>query len=84
MQVDFYKFAMDDLFIEEEYRRIDAQPIQGDLPNMIQSEMGRWAKESGIWTRPIHYRHIVDAHAEMRGWTQEGFTGLEMPHATDS
>jgi hypothetical protein len=80
---DIEMFAVDSLLIEEEYRRIDAQPAQGEQSIMVQLDTKKWAKKEGLWPR-INYYRIIEAHAEDRGWSQEGFTGLEMPHATDS
>ena len=73
---DIVNTAIDNHFIEEEARRIDPQPIQGNLPNMVQTDMGNWAKATGVWGSS-HYKHVVDAHAEARGWTQGDFTGFE-------
>jgi hypothetical protein len=83
MLSDIQKFAMDSLFQEEEYRRIEPYVCEGDMQAEVKSDMGKWAKATGVWGS-MHYSHIVEAFAEARGWTQEGFTGLEMPHATDS
>ncbi len=79
MQVDFYKFAMDDLFIEDEYRRINAPTAQGEQSSMVQRDMKQWAEAEGCWPAS-QYQDIVLGHAEARGWTQENFTGMEMPH----
>ena len=80
---DIEMFAMDSLLIEEEYRRIDAPTAQGEQSSMVQRDMKQWAEAEGWWPAS-HYQDIVLGHAEARGWTQDGFTGLEMPHATDS
>ena len=77
MLSDIQKFAMDNLFIEEESRRIDPYVCEGDMQAEVKSDMGRWAKATGIWGS-MHYSHIVEAFAEARGWTQEGFTGMEI------
>jgi len=74
---DIEKFAMDNLFIEEEYRRIEPYICEGDMQAEVKSDMGKWAKATGVWGS-MHYSHIVEAFAEARGWTQEGFTGLEI------
>jgi len=74
---DIEKFAMDNLFIEEESRRIDPYVCEGDMQAEVKSDMGKWAKATGVWGS-MHYSHIVEAFAEARGWTQEGFTGLEI------
>lgn len=70
--------TLDIQFIEEEVHRINAWKHEGDMEAEVKSDMGKWAKATGIWTRPIHYRHIVDAYAEARGWTQEGFDEMEI------
>lgn len=69
----------DMLLIEEEQNRINAQTAQGEQSSAVQSDMKKWAQKEGLWPQ-INYGRIVEAHAEDRGWTQEGFTGLEMPH----
>ena len=74
---DIEKFAIDNLFIEEESRRIDPYVCEGDMQAEVKSDMGKWAKATGVWGS-MHYSHIVDAYAEARGWTQEDFTGLEI------
>ena len=80
---DIEMFAIDSLLIEEEYRRIDAQPVQGEQSIMVQHDVKAWAVQNGHWPATV-YGHMVALHAFDRGWSQEGFTGLEMPHATDS
>ena len=67
----------DNRFIEAEQRRIEPYVCEGDMQAEVKSDMGKWAKATGIWGS-MHYSHIVDAYAEARGWTQEGFTGLEI------
>jgi len=74
---DIEKFAIDSLLIEEEYRRIEPYICEGDMQAEVKSDMGKWAKATGVWGS-MHYSHIVEAFAEARGWTQEGFTGMEI------
>ena len=74
---DIQKFAMDNLFIEDEGRRIDPYVYEGDMQAEVKSDMGRWAKATGVWGN-MHYSHIVEAFAEARGWTQEGFDEMEV------
>jgi len=62
--------------IFEEVDRINAKTAQGEQSIMVQSDMKQWAQKEGLWPQ-INYHRIVEAHAEARGWTQEGFTGLE-------
>ena len=67
----------DMLFIEEEQNRINAGIAQGEQSIMVQLDMKKWAVENDMW--PVsQYVNIVDAHAVARGWTQEGFTGMEI------
>ena len=67
-------------FVWDEIDRINnAGPAQGELSIMVQKDMKRWGLKEGLWPH-INYHRIIEAHAEDRGWTQEGFTGLEMPH----
>ena len=64
-------------FIFEEVDRINALPAQGEQSIMVQSDMKKWAQKEGMWPQ-IDYKAMIDAHAEARGWTQEGFTGMEI------
>jgi hypothetical protein len=68
-------------FIFEEVDRINAGTAQGEQSIMVQRDMKQWAEAEGWWPAS-HYQDIVLGHAEARGWTQEGFTGLEMPHGS--
>ncbi len=65
--------------IFEEVDHINALPAQGEQSTMVQVDMKKWAQKEGMWPQ-INYHRIIEAHAEARGWMQEGFTGLEMPH----
>jgi len=64
-------------FIEAEQRRIEPYTFEGDMQSGIKSDMKRWGLDTGLWPNS-HYQDIVLAHAESRGWTQEGFTGMEI------
>ena len=64
-------------FIFEEVDRINAQPAQGEQSIAVQSDMKKWAEQEGMWPSSV-YSNIIIAHAEARGWTQEGFTGMEI------
>jgi len=64
-------------FIEAEHRRIEPWTCEGDMQAEVKSDMGKWAKSTGVWGT-MHYSHIVESFAEARGWTQEGFTGMEI------
>jgi hypothetical protein len=63
--------------IFEEVDHINALPVQGEQSIMVQVDMKKWAQKEGLWPQ-INYHRIIEAHAEARGWTQEGFTGLEI------
>lgn len=65
--------------IFEEVDHINAKPAQGEQATMVQIDCKNWAKKEGLWPQ-INYYRLMECHAEARGWTQEGFTGLEMPH----
>jgi hypothetical protein len=65
-----------DLIIEE-VDHINALPAQGEQSIMVQVDMKKWAQKEGMWPQ-IDYKAMIDAHAEARGWTQEGFTGMEV------
>lgn len=75
--LELSKHAGEVKFVEEEQRRIEPWACQGDMQAEVQVDMGRWAKDTGAWGS-MHYSHIVDAYAEHRGWSQEGFTGMEI------
>jgi hypothetical protein len=62
--------------IFEEVDRINAGTALGEQAAMIQSDMKKWAVKEGHWPQ-MDYIHMIAAHAVARGWTQEGFTGLE-------
>ena len=62
---------------EEEKDRIYAEPVQGEQSIMVQSDMKKWAQKEGLWPHS-HYNNIIGSHADARGWTQEGFTGMEI------
>ena len=63
--------------IFEEVDHINAKPVQGEQSIMVQHDMKKWAVAEGWWPA-TNYQDIVLGHAEARGWTQEGFTGLEI------
>ena len=65
--------------IFEEVDHINALPAQGEQSIMVQRDMKKWAEKEGHWPQ-MDYVHMIAAHAVARGWTQEGFTGMEMPH----
>jgi len=72
-----FKVFMEDIkFMEEEQRRIEPLTMQGEQSSMVQSDMKKWAEKEGHWPM-MDYVHMVAAHAVARGWTQEGFTGME-------
>ena len=62
---------------EEEMNRIEALPAQGEQSIMVQRDMKQWAEKEGMWPH-MHYDNIIGGHADARGWTQEGFTGMEI------
>ena len=64
-------------FIEDEINRLEAGTAQGEQSIMVQHDMKQWAVENEMWPSS-QYVNIIDAHAEARGWTQEGFTGMEI------
>ena len=64
-------------FIEDEINRLEAGTAQGEQSIMVQHDMKKWAVENEMWPSS-HYANIIDAYAEARGWTQEGFIGMEI------
>jgi len=63
--------------IQDEISRINADTAQGDQSIMVQRDMKQWALKEGHWPQ-MDYIHMIAAHAVARGWTQEGFTGMEL------
>ena len=63
--------------IQDEISRINADTAQGEQSSVVQVDMKKWAQKEGLWPQ-INYHRIVESHAEARGWTQEGFTGMEI------
>lgn len=64
-------------FVGDEIRRINADTAQGEQSTMVQRDMKQWALKEGHWPQ-MDYIHMIAAHGVARGWTQEGFTGLEI------
>ena len=71
------QWLADQIFVEEEQRRIEPYTMQGEQSSMVQSDMKKWAEKEGYWPM-MDYVHMVAAHAVARGWTQKDFTGLEI------
>lgn len=63
--------------VVDEVERIYAENVQGEQSSAVQSDMKQWALKEGHWP-DMDYIHMVAAHAEARGWTQKGFTGMEV------
>lgn len=64
-------------FILDEVSRINPEDVQGEQSIMVQRDMKQWALKEGHWPS-MDYIHMIAAHGVARGWTQEGFTGLEV------
>lgn len=64
-------------FVETEVNRINAEVMLGEQAAMIQSDMKRFAVSNDMWPTSV-YKDLINAHAEYRGWLQEGFTGMEI------
>ena len=65
--------------VESEIERIYAHDTPGEQWQMVREDMKQWAIKIGlIVPYTIPYSNIVKSHAEARGWTQEGFTGMEI------
>ena len=64
-------------FVEDEGFRINALSAQGEQSTMVQIDMKKWAQKQGMWPNE-EYCKIVYQHAVARGWTQEGFSGMEI------
>lgn len=69
----------DSTFIWEELARINSTTFQSQHSAMVQSDMKAYALKAGLWPNS-DYKRIIRRHAEARGWTQEGFTGMEIIH----
>lgn len=63
--------------IFEEVDRINAVPVQGEQSIMVQRDMKQWGVDNGMWPNLAYWKIVYD-HAVARGWTQEGFTGMEI------
>lgn len=63
--------------IQDEISRINADTAQGGQSIMVQHDMKQWALKEGHWPQ-MDYVHMIAAHGVARGWTQEGFTGMEL------
>ena len=63
--------------IQDEISRINADTAQGEQSTMVQKDMKQWALKEGHWPQ-MDYIHMIAAHGVARGWTQEGFTGMEI------
>ena len=63
--------------IQDEISRINADTAQGEQSTMVQKDMKQWALKEGHWPQ-MDYVHMIAAHGVARGWTQEGFTGMEI------
>lgn len=63
--------------VREEIDRINAGTAQGEQSIMVQHDMKKWAEQEGHWPQ-MDYVHMIAAHGVARGWTQEGFTGMEI------
>jgi len=63
---------------EEEMDRIHAESVQGKQSIAVQVDMKKWAERRGFSWPSTNYDRIIRRHAEDRGWTQEGFTGMEI------
>jgi len=63
----------------DEVARVHAETAQGEQSIMVQSDMKAYGLKTGLWP-PYYspYDSIIGAHADARGWTQEGFTGMEI------
>lgn len=66
---------------EEEMNRLEALPVQGQQSIAVQIDMKKWAQKEGMWPHS-HYGNIIGGHSDARGWTQEGFTGMEIVDET--
>lgn len=67
----------DMMFIVEEAARINAKPVEGDQAELVKLDMECWSIRNGMFDTAT-YNEIVKAHADDRGWSQEGVNGLEI------
>ena len=61
----------------DEVERLYSENVKGVQEETVRKEMKAWAISNGMVTT-AEYKDIVSAHAKARGWTQEGFTGMEV------
>ena len=64
--------------VECEAERIYAEPVQGELSSMVQSDLKQWALKKGLWGTDEPYNDMIVLHAIDRGWLQGNFTGMEI------
>ena len=64
-------------FIWDEVNKVNAGTSQGQHSLMVEMDMWAW-KQNTTWTNGTTLKDIIHAYAEERGWTQEGFTGMEV------
>ena len=64
-------------FVGDEIRRVYADTAQGEQSTMVQMDMKQWALKEGYWPNE-EYGRIMFHYAVARGWTQEGFSGMEI------
>ena len=62
----------------DEVARIHADTVQGEQSCMVESDMKKWARKEGLWPHMNYSNDHHCSHAEARGWTQPGFTGMEI------
>lgn len=63
--------------IQEEINRINPLPVMGEQSEMVQSDMKQWGIKNEMWSHQAYWTVLYE-HAIARGWTQDGFTGMEI------
>jgi len=61
----------------DESNKVNAGTAQGQQSLMVEMDMLAW-KANNPWPKGTTLKDIIHAYAESRGWTQEGFTGMEI------
>ena len=70
---------IDDILIDEQIRYVHPESTHGEQWDMVRQDMSQWALQTGFSVMDdFQYKDIVKDYAEARGWTQEGFTGMEI------
>jgi hypothetical protein len=66
---------MDTQMLSEMARINDVENVQGELSRMVECDMKAWALKD---VENVQGELLNICYAKARGWTQDGFTGMEV------